>query len=55
MAKCKGLLAYEVLAGMRVYREENGQKVYRARCTVCKHNLETNGKIKKCPQDKENS
>lgn len=32
---CKGTLAYEQLAGMAVYRESEGKRFYRVRCTSC--------------------
>ena len=41
---CRGKLHWETMAGViRVYREVNGRKVYRARCSECKQTHDIDG------------
>jgi len=50
MKKCKGKLAYESIGGVRVYREVNGRRVLKFRCTSCGHEGENNGSQRECSE-----
>jgi hypothetical protein len=46
--RCLGQLQYEQLAGMRVYADVGGQRVYRYRCASCGHQGTNTGKATRC-------
>ena len=37
---CKQLYHYETLAGMRLFREVRGRKIYKAKCPLCQRRFE---------------
>ncbi len=46
---CDGKLEYRCIVGIRLYEEdENGRKVYDARCVKCGHQQDTDGDQKFC-------
>lgn len=48
MDRCKGHIEYETISGSRVYREEDGRKIYNWRCDRCGATGEGNGKRGTC-------
>ena len=48
--RCGETVAYEVLAGIRVYGvDQTGRRVYNAKCLVCGHSWQDRGNSRVCP------
>jgi hypothetical protein len=55
MSRCNGRRAYEVFAGLRLFRiDKQGRKRYKWKCQLCGTNDEGDGEAYFCYKDKQN-